>query len=191
MTPIQRLSIACLLLASAASLGACANRKAAALDAQVPDDFRTVQRAPLAIPPEYALRPPAPGEPRPQELDPEAAARAALTGPPKANPGASQGEQALIRKASNGADPNPQIKALVDDEQGDLAHKSKSFAELVMFWKPGDPQVSAAGANDATPLNAADEATRISSRTGGKAVTIWQKSAQRPQGRRLFKLPGL
>ena len=32
------------------------------------------------VPPDYALRPPAPGEPRPQELQPESAARQALIG---------------------------------------------------------------------------------------------------------------
>ena len=45
-----------------------------------PDEFRVVTKAPLVVPPDYALRPPAPGEPRPQELQPESAARTALLG---------------------------------------------------------------------------------------------------------------
>jgi len=191
LTPIHRLSIACLLLASAASLGACKSGQGATLYGQVPDDFRVVQRAPLAIPPEYALRPPSPGEPRPQELDPEQAARAALVGPPRPDPNASQGERLLVAKANGGTAPDPSIKAVVDDEQGDLTHKSKGFADLVMFWKPGDPQIAASGSADSTPLNAADEAARIASLTGNKPVTISQKAAKSPQGRRLFKLPGL
>ena len=68
-----------------------------------------VQRAPLAIPPEYALRPPSPGEPRPQELDPENAARAALTGGVR-DPNASQGERLLVSKVSGGV--------LFDDGRG-------------------------------------------------------------------------
>ena len=30
------------------------------------DEFRVVTKAPLTIPPDYSLRPPSPGEPRPQ-----------------------------------------------------------------------------------------------------------------------------
>jgi hypothetical protein len=45
-----------------------------------PDEFRVVTKAPLVVPPEYALRPPAPGEPRPMELQPESAAEQALIG---------------------------------------------------------------------------------------------------------------
>src|SRR5262245_30030215 len=120
--------MAVMLLAGAASLQACASRKYSELQAQVPDDFRVVQRAPLAIPPEYALRPPLPGEPRPQELDPESAARSALAGAPKVDPAASTGERLLVNKVTGGVAPDPVIKAVVDDEQGDLTHKTKSFA---------------------------------------------------------------
>ena len=35
-----------------------------------PDEFEVVDRAPLVIPPESELRPPRPGEPRAQEIDP-------------------------------------------------------------------------------------------------------------------------
>ncbi len=45
-----------------------------------PDEFRVVTKAPLVVPPDYALRPPAPGKPRPQELQPESVARNALLG---------------------------------------------------------------------------------------------------------------
>jgi len=43
-----------------------------------PDEFRVVTKAPLVVPPDFSLRPPAPGKPRPQELQPESAARTAL-----------------------------------------------------------------------------------------------------------------
>jgi uncharacterized lipoprotein len=32
-----------------------------------PDEFKVTTRAPLAVPPDFSLRPPAPGQPRPQE----------------------------------------------------------------------------------------------------------------------------
>ena len=49
------------------------------LEAQAPDEFAVESRAPLTIPPEYDLRPPAPGAPRPQEVTPSATAQQALS----------------------------------------------------------------------------------------------------------------
>jgi hypothetical protein len=190
LTPIQRLTIAGLLIGLAATSSACANRRQQQLAAQVPDDFRVVQRAPLAIPPEYALRPPQPGEPRPQELDPESAARAALV-PPRPDPAQSAGERALVAKVTKGETPDPLIKALIDDEQGDLAHKTRGFADLVMFWKPGDPNTTIVRTGEETPINPAEEAARIASLTGNQPVTIQQQAVAAPKQRRLFKLPGL
>ena len=66
-------------LTAATGLGGCQSASRAMGMAKVtPDEFRVVTKAPLVVPPEYALRPPAPGEPRPQELQPESAARNAL-----------------------------------------------------------------------------------------------------------------
>src|SRR5678815_2627133 len=92
----------------------------------------------LVVPPDYALRPPAPGEPRPQELQPESAARNALLGQREAEQ-RSDGEKLLVAKA--GAEKaDPLVRYVVDDEFGDIAHKDKSFADKVMFWKTdGDP----------------------------------------------------
>src|SRR5260221_5118878 len=45
-----------------------------------PEEFQVVGRAPLSMPPDYKLRPPAPGTTRPQEQSPGVAARAAVLG---------------------------------------------------------------------------------------------------------------
>ena len=151
-----------------------------------PDEFRVVARAPLVVPPDYSLRPPAPGEPRPQELQPEGAARAAILGANAARQ-VSAGERLLMAKA--GADQaDPLIKFVVDDEFGDLAYKEKSFADTVMFWRPDQPAQPSTGANTATPLDPAAEAARIANLTGGQPVIIVR--APEP-ARRRFKLPGL
>ena len=96
-----------------------------------PDEFRVVTKAPLTLPPDYSLRPPQPGEPRPQELQPESAARQALEGQREGDV-RSDGEKMLAAKA--GADrADPLIRYVVDDEFGNLSHKDKGFADWVMF----------------------------------------------------------
>ena len=67
------------VLAAATGLSGCeSTRQALGMTKVTPDEFRVVSKAPLVVPPDFALRPPAPGEPRPQELQPESAARNAL-----------------------------------------------------------------------------------------------------------------
>lgn len=188
MTSFYRLGFlaAALVVAGASMSGCTAIRRN--LAPVTPDEFRVVARAPLVVPPDYALRPPTPGEPRPQELQPEGAARAAILGA-NAQRNVSPGERLLMTKA--GADnADPLIKFMVDDEFGDLAYKEKSFADKVMFWRPNAPAqpAAAAGANTATPLDPAAEAARVASLTGGKPVVIVRAP---DAGRRRFKLPGL
>ena len=150
-----------------------------------PDEFRVVTKAPLVVPPDYALRPPAPGKPRPQELQPESAARLALLGQREAEQ-RSQGEKLLVTKA--GAEKaDPLIRYVVDDEFGDVAHKEKSFADRVMFWRSSRATKSdaAVAAETAAPVDAAQEAERIAKLTGGKQIIISR------EGSRRIKLPGL
>lgn len=187
MSPTHRLALVA-ALASAAGLAACnGNRNAGLMMAQTPDEFLVVARAPLVVPPDYALRPPMPGEPRPQELNPEATARSAIAGSRTTFADVSEGERAILMKA--GADQAiPRIKEVIDDEQGDLAHKSKSFADIVMFWRKDAPRVRTTTETGA-PVDPAAEAERLRSLTGGQQVTIVK--APPPAERRGIKLPGL
>src|SRR5436853_5258857 len=81
-----------------------------------PDEFKIVSHSPLTMPPNAELRPPRPGEPRPQELTPAEQAKEALSpalagrNPQPRVPGAGPGttttatgsEQALVSKISQG-----------------------------------------------------------------------------------------
>ena len=78
-------------IAAIGMAGCTSTQKALGMNKVVPDEFRVVSKAPLAVPPDYALRPPAPGEPRPQELQPESAARAAQSCRDAASPAAEAG----------------------------------------------------------------------------------------------------
>src|ERR1700750_2521394 len=130
---VTRVFVVAALMAAAGLAGCTSTRNALGMNKVTPDEFRVVTKAPLVVPPDYALRPPAPGEPRPQELQPESAARTALLGQREAEARA-EGESLLVTKA--GADKaDPLIRYVVDDEFGGVAHKEKNFADRVMFWR--------------------------------------------------------
>jgi len=172
------------LLAAGLTLAGCGTLRQLGGAKTTPDEFRVVTKAPLVIPPEYALRPPAPGEPRPQELAPESAARTAILGQ-RQNVVRSQGENLLVAKAG-GQQSDPLIRYVVDDEFGDIAHKEKSFAERILFWRKDQPATAASvAATTPTPVNAGAEQARLANLTGGKPIVIQR------QGRTRFKLPGL
>jgi hypothetical protein len=178
----NRVIVASALIA-AAGLGGCSTAsKALGMSKVTPDEFRVVTKAPLVVPPDYGLRPPAPGEPRPQELQPESAARSAILGEREAQV-RTDGEKLLVAKA--GAEKaDPLIRYVVDDEFGDLAHKDKSFADRVMFWR-GSGKAADNGQDTPAPVDAETEQARVTALTGNKPVVI-----QRDENRHL-KLPGL
>ena len=155
----------------------------------VPDEFRVVTKAPLTVPPDYSLRPPAPGEPRPQELQPESAARTALLGQ-RAAEQRSQGEKLLAAKAG-GDKADPLVRYVVDDEFGEIAHKDPSFADKVLFWKKNKTDDKAAetakqsGAETPAPIDPAVEANRLKNLIGDKPVIIQRDPVSG------VKLPGL
>lgn len=179
------------VLAGATSLAGCqSSRQALGMTKITPDEFRVVSKAPLVVPPDFSLRPPAPGQPRPQELQPESAARNALIGRSLSET-RSDGEKLLVARA--GADKaDPLIRFVIDDESGDIAHKDKSFADTVMFWKPGQPRgpqataaQAAAADNTPAPLDPAAEEARIKTLIGDKSVVIAREHSSK------IKIPGL
>jgi hypothetical protein len=61
------------------TLGGCDHaRTALGYDRKNPDAYKVVDRAPLCMPPDFALRPPKPGAPRPQEKSAQELAQEAL-----------------------------------------------------------------------------------------------------------------
>jgi hypothetical protein len=103
------------------------------------------------------------------------------------------GEKLLVAKA--GADKaDPLIRYVIDDEFGAVAHKDRSFADRVMFWKkdkgaaaaPAPATAEQSGADTSAPIDPAVEAQRIAKLTANRQVVIKRE----PQDRRL-KLPGL
>jgi hypothetical protein len=146
------------------ALAGCARgtvQEALGMGKRVPDEFAVVQRAPLVIPPDFDLRPPRPGDPRPQIGTPSDQARAALVGQPPAPavnglavdaqpaqpalsaaqpvPAAavsvpSAGQQALLTQAERGG-VDPQIRTRIAEENESLAQVEQALFTRVMNWR--------------------------------------------------------
>lgn len=133
------------LLAVLVSVGACEGmKKQLGYTKQPPDEFRVVSRAPLTLPPDYALRPPEPGAIRPQEGTTTEQARQAVfrVDEPKgptleeraAADGRSLGEVSLL-KLAGAEDADPQIRSTVERETLQINAENEDFLEDLVFWR--------------------------------------------------------
>lgn len=119
-------------------------RKAFGIDRSTPDEFAVVSRAPLTLPPEYSLRPPEPGAPRPQEGTASDRGRALLAGDTTGTAIAADGtlieasvaENALLNRAG-AAQRDPDIRRTVNQESTDLLIADQNFVDRLLFWQDG------------------------------------------------------
>lgn len=138
---IKRLGLIATAFAALALGGCDTTRSMLGLEKTVPDEFKVVSRAPLSLPPDYSLRPPAPGATRPQEQGGTQRALSAITGGAATQVparGSSSGETAFLSHA--GADrADPAIRNELERDNSSLASADVTFLDRVMFWrKPED-----------------------------------------------------
>jgi len=148
----RTVSIVAVAAAAAIAIAGCTSfKQSMGAGKQGPDETAIATRAPLVVPATFALKPPQPGAPRPQDSDSAAAAQRVLGGTPKAAP-ASEGERALL-SATGAATADPNVRRELGEEARE-SRKRKSYADTVLFWRGtrGD-----AG----TPLDAGEEAQRM------------------------------
>jgi hypothetical protein len=110
------------------------------LTRDAPDEYTVTTRAPLSMPPEYNLRPPLPGAPRPQEQTERQQAEEALVpqlalGAPAST--ASPGQTALVQQAGPAAPTD--IRRRVD---ADARYETDddSFIDKLLYWRKPDSQ---------------------------------------------------
>jgi len=150
--------------------GCSSARKSLGLTRSAPDEFMVVKHAPLAMPPDYNLRPPAPGAPRPQEQSTNQLARATVfgaeqsSGAREASPDSA--EAALLQQAgTSGANPN--IRNVVDQETTELEASNKTVAGKLLGIGSDE--------DNAKVINAKEEAERlqtINQPTEGETPTV-------------------
>lgn len=139
---LRRPALVAVAALSLSLLAACSDfKRAIGWERDSPDEFQTVQHAPLSQPPDFYLRPPTPGAPRPQDAVPVNQAQALLDGAPvnpNATAGLTTGEAALLTQAGANNAP-PDIRAQVDAATTALVQSSPSFVDKLMFWRSPQP----------------------------------------------------
>ena len=158
--------------AAALALSGCEQiRSAAGQDKDSPDEFAVVTKAPLVIPPDFNLKPPAPGTAPTNQIEPTQSAQNALFNADQATVAStlpatmSPGERYFLAAAGvQNADPAIR-QQLASDVKG-MRAADDSFTNDMLFWKGPSP------APGSTPVDADAEARRIdAARAGGASTT--------------------
>ena len=112
-----------LLIATSAMLAACGG--GGILNRERPDEFAVQRQAPLVVPPDFNLVPPAPGAPRPSEGTAAEQALEALFGGPAAR---SAVETSALDRAGTAA---PGIRSSVGDPETNTVAKGRVTRDII------------------------------------------------------------
>lgn len=110
------------------------------LTRDAPDEYTVTTRAPLSMPPDYNLRPPRPGAPRPQEQSERQQAEEALVpqlalGAPQGS--ASPGQTALVQEAGPAAPSDIRRKV---DQDARTDNADDGFIDKLLYWRKPNTQ---------------------------------------------------
>ncbi len=137
---------AALAAAAALFLSGCGEsfRQTMGLGKRAPDETQVVEQAPLELPPDFNLRPPAPGAARPQEQEAQERAGELLFGADEEEDAAAlaasrtPGERVLLNMAG-GSEADPGIRQVVDREAGLFVSEDPGWVDRLMFWQSPEP----------------------------------------------------
>lgn len=141
----MRSSLPLLALCAAVATG-CSSDGPLGGNRNAPDEFAILTKPPLTVPPDYALRPPRPGETRPEELSTSERTQQLILGDTSSAP-PSNGELALIQ-AAGAVEVDPSIRAILAAENGGRVDKDDSLANRLLFWQYNNGEVD----DSAAPL---------------------------------------
>jgi Protein of unknown function (DUF3035) len=165
---LRRASVLALIGAAGLSLSACESiRDAAGQGKDSPDEFAVVTKAPLVVPPDFNLRPPAPGAAPTNQTDPTTSAETALYGATPEQvaaslpPTMSQGERMLLANA-HVENTDSTIRQEIASDGRNMRAGDDSFTNNVMFWSAG-PQPATGAVN----VNPDSEAARLAAQRNG------------------------
>ena len=158
---MKRSLLLCLIMAATA-LSACSSVKnELGVGRRSPDEFTVVKRAPLSLPPDYALRPPVDGT-LSSATDTTDQARSSVFG-------ASGNTTSEITEASGNSDrsflskvgadqADTDIRSVINRENGYIALENQHLGDKLIFWKDQDKEAAKALES---PVDAKAEAQRL------------------------------
>jgi hypothetical protein len=161
-------------LCGVALAGCSSLRNLAGLQKKSPDEFAVTTKAPLVIPPDFNLRPPMPGAPPTNQLDPSSSAEEALfSGPsdPQTVAAGMRGnytpaEKLLLANAGvQKVDPGVRVKLTADQRSAQNANRS--FTDKVLGTK--------ATPDNGKPVNGDAEVTKRN--RGNRPVTTQKEES--------------
>lgn len=124
---------------AATLLAGCGGGKGGILAGRnAPDEFAVARRAPLTIPPDFALVPPRPGAPRPQEADSSTQALNAMFGGQAPR---SASESAVVSQAGTITDPG--IRSDVADPNTVVVNKGAVTKDIIAAPESQSPEATA------------------------------------------------
>lgn len=121
--------------------GCESTRETFGLNKQSPDEFSVVSRAPLSLPPDFTLRVPDPGAPRPQTGSTTDQARRILVGedPNQVKRDITEGTrskgQVALLSASGAQYADPDIRNTVDRETSIFISENEGVVDDLLFWQ--------------------------------------------------------
>jgi Protein of unknown function (DUF3035) len=115
-----------LCLAASSLIAGCTDfKKSIGLEPTLPDEFAVESRAPLTIPPDFDLRPPSPGAPRPQEKASSQQAKQVIEQAGPGEPG-KQAPDFRLRRSEDGLPDIGRRSAQAPDPNAAVADQSLS-----------------------------------------------------------------
>ena len=114
-----------ILLAGASAMLAACGAGGGVFNRERPDEFAVQRQAPLVVPPDFTLTPPAPGAPRPTEGTSSEQALEAIFGGPAPR---SRIEASVIDRAGSSA---PSIRSTVGDTATNTVAKGRVTRDII------------------------------------------------------------
>lgn len=161
-------AILVLALCAATAAGCSSLRQMAGLQKKSPDEFAVTTKAPLVIPPDFNLRPPMPGAPPTNQLDPSSNAELALfsgsTSDPQTVANGMRGNftpaEKLLLANAGAQKTDPGIRTKLTADQRTVQNANRSFTDRVLG--------ASATPDNGKPVNGDAE---VAKRNGSKRTT--------------------
>ena len=133
---ISFLQVICMLVILPVLSGCSGAQDLLGLSKESPDEFSVLARAPLSVPPEFGLRPPAPGATRPQETGTRDSARQLLTNAEKTGADRETAGIAALKQQLGTDAADPEIRSIISREGATVVLADQTLIERLLGADP-------------------------------------------------------